>query len=173
MCNARLLWPGSSRRRQGRAKAILNPGNYLSRSPENRPATARSRLQQDRRAASLSNPRVPPCWIRDSGRAVRARRRGAKRSFDVTQRTRITGVSWDGSAPYVVGEHLKTRPRDVLDRLAASKNLWERRIAPSLRTESAFTHRKQAPAGPLPGPLPPCYGSKYTNRRVLLQGVKR
>jgi 3-methyladenine DNA glycosylase AlkD len=34
----------------------------------------------------------------------------------------------DGSAPYIVGEHLKTRPRGVLDRLAASKLLWERRI---------------------------------------------
>jgi 3-methyladenine DNA glycosylase AlkD len=35
----------------------------------------------------------------------------------------------DGSAPYIVGEHLKARPRGVLDRLAASKLLWERRIA--------------------------------------------
>jgi 3-methyladenine DNA glycosylase AlkD len=35
----------------------------------------------------------------------------------------------DGSAPYIVGEHLKTRSRGVLDRLAASKSLWERRIA--------------------------------------------
>jgi len=35
----------------------------------------------------------------------------------------------DGSAPYIVGEHLKTRPRGLLDRLAASKVLWERRIA--------------------------------------------
>jgi 3-methyladenine DNA glycosylase AlkD len=35
----------------------------------------------------------------------------------------------DGSAPYIVGEHLKTRSRGVLDRLAASKLLWERRIA--------------------------------------------
>jgi 3-methyladenine DNA glycosylase AlkD len=35
----------------------------------------------------------------------------------------------DGSAPYIVGEHLKTRPRGVLDRLAASKLIWERRIA--------------------------------------------
>ena len=35
----------------------------------------------------------------------------------------------DGSAPYIVGEHLKTRPRDLLDRLAVSKLLWERRIA--------------------------------------------
>ncbi|AXC11583.1 putative DNA alkylation repair enzyme [Acidisarcina polymorpha] len=35
----------------------------------------------------------------------------------------------DTSAPYIVGEHLRTRPRAVLDRLAASSMLWERRIA--------------------------------------------
>jgi 3-methyladenine DNA glycosylase AlkD len=35
----------------------------------------------------------------------------------------------DASAPYIVGEHLKTRPRELLDRLAASKLIWERRIA--------------------------------------------
>lgn len=35
----------------------------------------------------------------------------------------------DSSAPHVVGEHLMTRSRAVLDKLAQSKNLWERRIA--------------------------------------------
>lgn len=35
----------------------------------------------------------------------------------------------DAAAPYILGEHLKARPRSVLDRLAASANLWERRIA--------------------------------------------
>lgn len=35
----------------------------------------------------------------------------------------------DGSAPYIVGQHLKTRSRRLLDRLARSKSLWERRIA--------------------------------------------
>lgn len=35
----------------------------------------------------------------------------------------------DGSAPYIVGEHLRNRPRDVLYQLAESTNLWERRIA--------------------------------------------
>lgn len=35
----------------------------------------------------------------------------------------------DTSAPYIVGEHLVTRSRKVLYRLAKSKNLWERRIA--------------------------------------------
>jgi 3-methyladenine DNA glycosylase AlkD len=35
----------------------------------------------------------------------------------------------DTSAPYILGEHLKTRSRRPLDRLAASAHLWERRIA--------------------------------------------
>lgn len=35
----------------------------------------------------------------------------------------------DGSAPYIAGQHLLTRPRRILYRLAKSKNLWERRIA--------------------------------------------
>ncbi|MBV8550046.1 MAG: DNA alkylation repair protein [Acidobacteriaceae bacterium] len=35
----------------------------------------------------------------------------------------------DTSAPYIVGEHLRMRPRAVLDELAVSPSLWERRIA--------------------------------------------
>jgi 3-methyladenine DNA glycosylase AlkD len=35
----------------------------------------------------------------------------------------------DGSAPYVVGKHLVSRSRNVLYRLAKSRDLWERRIA--------------------------------------------
>ena len=35
----------------------------------------------------------------------------------------------DTSAPYIVGEHLATRPRKILYRLAKSSNVWERRIA--------------------------------------------
>ncbi len=35
----------------------------------------------------------------------------------------------DTSAPYIVGAHLSTRSRNLLDRLAASDNLWEKRIA--------------------------------------------
>jgi 3-methyladenine DNA glycosylase AlkD len=35
----------------------------------------------------------------------------------------------DTSAPYIVGEHLRTRQRGILDELAGSPMLWERRIA--------------------------------------------
>ncbi len=35
----------------------------------------------------------------------------------------------DTSAPYILGEHLKTRPRRILLTLARSKSVWERRIA--------------------------------------------
>jgi 3-methyladenine DNA glycosylase AlkD len=35
----------------------------------------------------------------------------------------------DASAPYIVGGHLHSRSRHLLDRLAKSKSLWERRIA--------------------------------------------
>ena len=35
----------------------------------------------------------------------------------------------DTSAPYIVGQHLLTRPRKILYRLAKSKSIWERRIA--------------------------------------------
>jgi 3-methyladenine DNA glycosylase AlkD len=35
----------------------------------------------------------------------------------------------DSSAPQIVGAHLATRRRGLLDRLARSENLWERRIA--------------------------------------------
>jgi 3-methyladenine DNA glycosylase AlkD len=35
----------------------------------------------------------------------------------------------DTSAPYILGEHLVSRPRDCLYQLAKSRNLWERRMA--------------------------------------------
>jgi len=47
------------------------------------------------------------------------------------QQTRRTN-NWDlvdTSAPYIVGEHLLTRPRGILDKLVVSPMLWERRIA--------------------------------------------
>jgi 3-methyladenine DNA glycosylase AlkD len=35
----------------------------------------------------------------------------------------------DASAPHLVGHYLEDRPKDTLTRLAASGNLWERRMA--------------------------------------------
>lgn len=50
--------------------------------------------------------------------------------FYLSHSTRIN--NWDlvdASARNVVGEYLYTRPRKILYKLAASKNLWERRIS--------------------------------------------
>ena len=35
----------------------------------------------------------------------------------------------DSSAPYILGRHLENRPRAILFKLAASQNLWHRRVA--------------------------------------------
>jgi 3-methyladenine DNA glycosylase AlkD len=35
----------------------------------------------------------------------------------------------DASAPYILGQHVLTRSRKILDRLGRSKELWERRVA--------------------------------------------
>lgn len=51
-------------------------------------------------------------------------------AFYLSQTERIN--NWDlvdTSAPYVLGEYLKTHKRDLLDQLARSLNFWERRIA--------------------------------------------
>ncbi|WP_218775128.1 DNA alkylation repair protein [Leifsonia sp. NCR5] len=50
--------------------------------------------------------------------------------LDAVRRGRVN--NWDlvdSSAEYVLGEFLWDRPRDVLDELAASEVLWERRVA--------------------------------------------
>lgn len=50
--------------------------------------------------------------------------------FYLKQTPRIN--NWDlvdTSAPYIMGEHLLSRPRKILYRLAKSGDLWERRIA--------------------------------------------
>ena len=39
----------------------------------------------------------------------------------------------DASAPHLVGHYLEDRPKDTLTRLAASGNLWERRLAANRR----------------------------------------
>ncbi len=56
--------------------------------------------------------------------------RGAIFEFYLTHTAGIN--NWDlvdASAPYIVGKHLCTQSRRILDELAASENLWERRIA--------------------------------------------
>jgi 3-methyladenine DNA glycosylase AlkD len=62
-------------------------------------------------------------------RGTSAERNAAFRLY-LRNSTRIN--NWDLvdlSAPNVVGAHLATRPRARLDKLARSRNLWERRIA--------------------------------------------
>jgi 3-methyladenine DNA glycosylase AlkD len=58
------------------------------------------------------------------------KQRNAIVSFYLRNTSRVN--NWDlvdASARPILGEHLKTRPRKVLRKLAKSKNLWERRIA--------------------------------------------
>lgn len=62
--------------------------------------------------------------------------------FDFYLRNTSRINNWDlvdASAPYLVGEHLVTRKRTILDKLAASPILWERRI--SIVSTFAFVKR--------------------------------
>ncbi len=62
--------------------------------------------------------------------------------FDFYLRNTAFINNWDlvdTSSPYIVGEHLLTRSRRVLYRLAKSPNLWERRIA--MVSTQAFIRR--------------------------------
>ena len=55
-----------------------------------------------------------------------------KELFDLYLRRHDRINNWDlvdRSAPYVVGGYLVNKPRDVLYKLARSKNMWERRTA--------------------------------------------
>jgi 3-methyladenine DNA glycosylase AlkD len=55
-----------------------------------------------------------------------------QRIFDFYLQQTHRANNWDlvdTSAPYIVGKHLLTRPRTILDKLAASPMLWGRRIA--------------------------------------------
>ncbi len=69
--------------------------------------------------------------------ALRAAARGAREqsrteSFELYLRRHDRIDSWDLvdlGAPYIVGPYLFDKPRDLLDRLAASESPWERRTA--------------------------------------------
>lgn len=63
---------------------------------------------------------------------ARADKAGQSRIFAFYLRHAERANNWDlvdTSAPYIVGAHLKERPRQLLDRVAKSPNLWKRRIA--------------------------------------------
>jgi hypothetical protein len=69
--------------------------------------------------------------------ALRAAARGAREhsraeSFELYLRRHDRIDSWDLvdlGAPYIVGPYLFDKPRDLLDKLAASESPWERRTA--------------------------------------------
>ena len=68
-------------------------------------------------------------WQARSKKTPEARR---KELFDLYLRRHDRINNWDlvdRSAPYVVGGYLVDKPRDVLYKLARSKNIWERRTA--------------------------------------------
>jgi hypothetical protein len=68
-------------------------------------------------------------WQARSKKTTEERR---KELFDLYLRRHDRINNWDlvdRSAPYVVGGYLFDKPRDVLYRLARSKNIWERRTA--------------------------------------------
>src|SRR5579864_2582031 len=55
-----------------------------------------------------------------------------QRIFDFYLRHTRYVNNWDlvdGSAPYIIGEHLRSRPREILYKLSKSRNVWERRMA--------------------------------------------
>src|SRR5262245_32363753 len=68
-------------------------------------------------------------WQARSKKTPEARR---KELFDIYIRRHDRINNWDlvdRSAPYVVGGYLSDKPRNVLYKLASSKNVWERRTA--------------------------------------------
>lgn len=68
-------------------------------------------------------------WQARNKKTPEARR---KELFDLYLRRHDRINNWDlvdRSAPYVVGSYLVDKPRDILYKLARSKNVWERRTA--------------------------------------------
>lgn len=68
-------------------------------------------------------------WVRQFERGDEARRREIHETYLGQTRWVNNWDLVDTSAPTIVGTWLATRSRRTLDRLAASANLWERRIA--------------------------------------------
>lgn len=67
-----------------------------------------------------------------SGQYLRASEEEREEIFGFYLRHTSCVNNWDlvdSSASYIVGQHLKSRPRGLLYDLAKSQNLWERRIA--------------------------------------------
>ena len=63
------------------------------------------------------------------GRGDAGSREAIHRAF-LADRARVNNWNLvDSSAPYILGAHLRDRPRRLLDSLAASSSLWDRRIA--------------------------------------------
>jgi 3-methyladenine DNA glycosylase AlkD len=67
---------------------------------------------------------------------IRGYYRGDQGLRDGIHRLYLQNTRWvnnwdlvDASAPHLLGHYLEGRPKDTLDRLAASGNLWERRMA--------------------------------------------
>lgn len=101
-------------RKIARQHAGLTPGDLerLLASPihEHRLAALKILVVQYERAGETKRERIVSFYLRNTRRM---------NNWDLV----------DAAAPYILGQHLRARPRRVLDRLAESANLWERRIA--------------------------------------------
>ena len=82
---------------------------------------------------SIHEVRVGAVSIMDfEARRKKTPERRRKELFDLYIRRHDRISNWDlvdRSAPYVVGGYLFDKPRDILYKLARSKNVWERRTA--------------------------------------------
>ncbi len=83
--------------------------------------------------SSIHEARVGAVSIMDfQARSKRTDEHRRKALFDLYLRRHDRINNWDlvdRSAPYVVGQYLSDKPRDVLYQLARSGNVWERRTA--------------------------------------------
>jgi 3-methyladenine DNA glycosylase AlkD len=104
--------------------------------PEQRSAAKRYRALPLAQVARLLEHDVHECRLTaliilvDQYRKADAAARARIARFYLAHRSRVN--NWDlvdSSAPYILGDHLLTRDRAILYRLARSKQLWDRRIA--------------------------------------------